>query len=83
MDRFSADVRAAMSANRANWNSRVAVHTAPDGYRLARLIDDPTALSDVVDFDKRYLGDLTGQDLVHLQCHLGSDTVSLARLGAS
>lgn len=83
MNRFSADVRAAMSANRANWDSRVAVHTGPDGYRIDRLVDDRSALSTVIDFDRRYLGDLTGQDLVHLQCHLGTDTVSLARLGAS
>ncbi len=82
MDRFGADVRAALATNRANWNSRVAVHTGPDGYRLDRLIDDPSALTDVVAFDRNYLGDLTGQDVLHLQCHLGTDTVSLARLGA-
>lgn len=82
MDRFGADVRAAILANKANWNSRVAVHTGPDGYQLDRLIDDPNALTNVVDFDRDYLGDLTGQDVLHLQCHLGTDTVSLARLGA-
>lgn len=83
MDQFGAEVRAALTANRANWNSRVAVHTGPDGYHLDRLVDDPAALSNVVDFDRRYLGDLTGNDLLHLQCHLGTDTVSLARLGAN
>jgi SAM-dependent methyltransferase len=83
MDQFAAELRAAMAANRANWDSRVPVHTGPDGYRLDRLIDDPTALTNVVDFDRHYLGDLSGQSVVHLQCHLGTDTVSLARLGAS
>lgn len=72
-----------MAANRANWDSRVAVHTGPEGYRLDRLVEDPSALSDVVDFDRRYLGDLSGQSVVHLQCHLGTDTISLARLGAA
>ena len=38
-------------------------------------------LSDVVAFDAPHLGDLTGLDVVHLQCHIGTDTVSLARLG--
>ena len=36
----------------------------------------------MVRFDRRRLGDLTGVKGVHLQCHIGTDTVSLARLGA-
>ncbi len=80
---FGPDETAGMAANRANWDARVPIHTGPNGYRLDRLVDDPTAVSNVVEFDRRYLGDLVGVDLVHLQCHLGSDTVSLARLGAS
>lgn len=68
--------------NLANWESRVPVHTGDGGYDLQRYVDDPTALSDVVAFDARHLGDLTGQRVVHLQCHIGTDTLSLARLGA-
>ena len=33
-------------------------------------------------FDLPRLGDIAGLDGVHLQCHIGTDTVSLARLGA-
>ena len=36
----------------------------------------------VVRFDLPRLGDIAGLDGVHLQCHIGTDTVSLARLGA-
>ena len=36
----------------------------------------------VVRYDLPRLGRLDGLDVVHLQCHLGTDTVSLARLGA-
>ena len=72
-----------MAANQANWDARVPIHAGPTGYRIDRLVDDPAALSDVVAFDRRYLGDLTGVELVHLQCHLGTDTISLAKLGAS
>ena len=32
-------------------------------------------------YDRPWLGDLTGLDVVHLQCHIGTDSVSLARLG--
>ena len=68
--------------NLANWESRVPVHTGEHGYDLQRLVDDPTAISDVVAVDREHLGDLTGARTLHLQCHIGTDTVSLARLGA-
>ncbi|MDQ7993739.1 MAG: class I SAM-dependent methyltransferase, partial [Propionicimonas sp.] len=69
-----------LAVNRANWDARVAPHLAA-GYGIDRLLADPGALSDVVRFDLPRLGDLTGLDVVHLQCHLGTDTLSLARLG--
>lgn len=68
--------------NHANWESRVPVHTAADGYDLAAF-DNPDHLSDVVRYDAPRLGRLDGLNVVHLQCHIGTDTVSLARLGAS
>lgn len=69
------------SINLANWEARVPLHTAPDGYELAAF-DDPAYLSPVVRYDLPRLGRLDGLDVVHLQCHIGTDTVSLARLGA-
>jgi SAM-dependent methyltransferase len=36
----------------------------------------------VVQFDLPRLGDLSGLRGIHLQCHIGTDTVSLSRLGA-
>lgn len=67
--------------NHANWESRVPFHVASDEYGLARF-DDPSFLSSVVRFDQPRLGDVAGLDVVHLQCHIGTDTLSLARLGA-
>ena len=69
------------SANLANWEDRVPIHIGPDGYALAEFAD-PAHISKVVQFDAERLGDLTGLDVVHLQCHIGTDTVSLSRLGA-
>ena len=66
--------------NRANWNSRVPVHAT--GYDLDRFRTEPDFLSGVVRFDVPRLGDVGGLDAVHLQCHIGTDTLSLARLGA-
>lgn len=69
--------------NLENWEARVPVHMAPDGYGAQALADDPAALSTVVAYDAPRLGDLAGLRAVHLQCHIGTDTLSLARLGAT
>src|SRR5579863_4024216 len=70
-----------VEVNRANWNSRVAHHV--QGYGLDQFRDDPQHLSEVVTFDLARLGSITGLEVVHLQCHIGTDTLSLARLGAA
>ncbi|UOR01113.1 class I SAM-dependent methyltransferase [Leucobacter allii] len=72
------------AVNRANWDDRAALHAARDGsgYGVQRYIDDRSALSDVVRFDLPRLGDIAGLRTAHLQCHIGTDTLSLARLGA-
>lgn len=69
--------------NRANWDARVPHHATSDEYGLDRYREDPARLSDVVRFDVPLLGDVAGLEVVHLQCHIGTDTLSLARLGAS
>jgi len=70
------------AVNLANWEERAPAHAASPDYGFDRFISDPTYLSDVVAFDRPRLGDLTGLRGVHLQCHIGTDTLSLARLGA-
>jgi SAM-dependent methyltransferase len=74
------DEEAALAANLANWEARVPVHVA--AYGIDRFVEDPAYLSSVVRYDAPALGDLTGLRVAHLQCHLGTDTLSLARLGA-
>ncbi|TCM45571.1 bifunctional 2-polyprenyl-6-hydroxyphenol methylase/3-demethylubiquinol 3-O-methyltransferase UbiG [Kribbella sp. VKM Ac-2568] len=68
--------------NRASWDERVPAHAASPDYMLERFVEDPDFLSGVVRFDVPRLGDISGLRGVHLQCHIGTDTVSLARLGA-
>jgi SAM-dependent methyltransferase len=69
--------------NRASWDDRVPAHAAAPEYRVDRFIEDPSYLSAVVRFDLPRLGQIAGLRGVHLQCHIGTDTISLARLGAS
>ncbi len=71
------------AVNRANWDERVPAHAASPDYGVQRFIADPAYLSAVVRFDLPRLGDVAGLRGVHLQCHIGTDTISLARLGAS
>jgi len=76
----------ARAANLANWEDRVPIHK--HGYNLQAFVDDPEYLSLVARDDlvamEPYLpgGSLRGLALAHLQCHIGSDTVSFARAGA-
>ncbi len=71
-----------LALNRANWDERAPAHAASPDYGLARFVADPDHLSSVVRFDAALLGDLRGVTGLHLQCHIGTDTLSLARLGA-
>ena len=71
-----------LTVNRKNWDERAPAHAASPGYALDKFLGDPSYLSDVVRFDVPRLGDIRGLRGVHLQCHIGTDTVSLARLGA-
>lgn len=70
-----------LEVNRANWNSRAPIHAG--SYGVERYLTDSDAISGVVAFDLPRLGRLDGLDVVHLQCHIGTDTLSLARLGAA
>ena len=68
-----------VGVNRANWDSRVPAHL--EGYGVEDFVRDPAHLSEVVRYDLERLGDISGLDVVHLQCHIGTDTISLARCG--
>jgi SAM-dependent methyltransferase len=58
-------------------------HAASKDYNLHQFLVDPQYLSETVKFDLPRLGDITGLRCIHLQCHIGTDTLSLARLGAA
>jgi SAM-dependent methyltransferase len=68
--------------NRAAWDERASAHAQSPDYSVERFLEDPAFLSGVVRFDLPRLGSISGLTGVHLQCHIGTDTVSLARLGA-
>jgi SAM-dependent methyltransferase len=68
--------------NLAAWDERAPAHARSAGYKVRHFHEDPAYLSDVVQFDIPLLGDVSGLTGAHLQCHIGTDTISLARRGA-
>jgi SAM-dependent methyltransferase len=68
-----------IAANRANWNARTPAHLASSFYDVEGwLAEGRGPLRD----EAEALGDVTGLRLVHLQCHIGLDTLAWARAGA-
>ena len=81
-----------LEANRANWDERVPVHL--DAYDADGFVADPALITSVAREDLALMAPhlpapddaaqpLAGLDLLHLQCHVGTDTLSFARLGAN
>ncbi len=68
--------------NRLQWDERAPAHANSPDYHVANFGEDPDYLSHVVRFDLPRLGDVAGLRGIHLQCHIGTDTISLSRLGA-
>ena len=68
-----------LEANRANWDERVPIHAGGEFYDLASFKEGQERLRP---FEIEEVGDVSGRDLVHLQCHFGIDTLSWARRGA-
>jgi SAM-dependent methyltransferase len=65
--------------NRAMWDERVPLHLRSDLYNVPRFKAGGLSLKA---HEINDLGDVSGKDLIHLQCHFGKDTLSWARLGA-
>ena len=83
--RIEIDWESARASNRDNWEDRVPLHE--EAYAISAL-DDPNHLTGVIRTDLAALvpflpeGTVSGLDVCHLQCHIGTDTLSLARAGA-
>lgn len=68
-----------LEANRALWNQRVSFHRDSALYGVEEWKRGEDSLNWI---ELELLGDVRGKELIHLQCHFGQDTLSLARRGA-
>jgi 2-polyprenyl-3-methyl-5-hydroxy-6-metoxy-1,4-benzoquinol methylase len=67
------------AANLLRWDEAVPLHEASELYDLEGVRAGRDAIRP---FELVELGNVEGLDLLHLQCHLGTDTLSWARHGA-
>lgn len=79
VSRFDDNVQQMITANQANWDARTPIHVASAFYGV-----DGTRSAEVwfADFEWTDLDELRGRDVLHLQCHLGTETVAFADRGA-
>lgn len=69
--------------NEANWNDRANLHMNGGYEGIDELVSDPHAISPELAEDIDRFGPLDGKSVIHLQCHLGTDTIGFPRRGAS
>ena len=68
-----------IEVNKQAWNKRTELHIKSDFYKYDEFVAGANSLTEI---ELGILGDLTGKRILHLQCHFGQDSISLARLGA-
>lgn len=68
-----------LTINRLAWNNKVDSHLNSDFYDLPGFISGNSSLNSI---ELDLLGDVKGKSILHLQCHFGQGSISLARLGA-
>ncbi len=73
------EIRRYTSENRRGWNLRAVQHFDSEFYAAAAFREGQSSLHRL---EIEEVGDVTGQSLLHLQCHFGLDTMSWSRLGA-
>lgn len=66
-------------ANKELWNKRTVVHKDSSFYDLPSFLNGKSSLNEI---ERRELGNIQGKTVLHLQCHFGMDSLSMARLGA-
>ena len=67
------------AANRARWDELVAPHLTASGYTVDALRAGDRRLHPI---EESVIGDVAGLSVLHLQCHFGLDTLTLAQRGA-
>jgi ubiquinone/menaquinone biosynthesis C-methylase UbiE len=68
-----------LNINRKLWNDKTSIHYQSDFYDVESFNQGKDSLNPI---EIELLGDISGKSVLHLQCHFGMDSISLARRGA-
>jgi len=68
-----------IETNKKAWNKRTPIHIKSDFYNNDAFMKGKSSLKSI---ELNAIGDVTKKSLLHLQCHFGQDSISLARMGA-
>lgn len=68
-----------ISINKKAWNDKTPYHVASAFYNMPAFLNGKSSLQQI---ELELLGGLAGKKVLHLQCHFGQDTLSMARMGA-
>ncbi len=68
-----------ININKKLWDKRTAIHYKSKFYNVTSFLKGKDSLNAI---ELALLGDIKGKDILHLQCHFGMDSISLARHGA-
>jgi 2-polyprenyl-3-methyl-5-hydroxy-6-metoxy-1,4-benzoquinol methylase len=68
-----------LEINKKLWNEKTPIHLKSDFYELDEFLNGKNTLKPI---ELSLLGDISGKSILHLQCHFGQDSMSLARMGA-
>ncbi|HET9733207.1 MAG TPA: class I SAM-dependent methyltransferase [Acidimicrobiales bacterium] len=74
-----AEEREWVAANRAMWDDLAKAHPDTEFYDVSGVV---AGRDDLRPWEDQELGPVAGLDLIHLQCHIGTDTIGWARRGA-
>lgn len=68
-----------LEINRNSWNAKVDPHLKSDFYFVDEFLKGRSSLNSI---ELELLGDVKSQNILHLQCHFGQDSISLSSMGA-
>lgn len=65
--------------NKFNWNQKASINYGSEYYDVENF---KKTLCSLYPLDLKLIGDIKGKKILHLMCHFGMDTLSLANMGA-
>jgi len=68
-----------LEVNKKAWNTKTDIHLDSEFYDVDGFLEGDTSLKSI---ELELLGDIKAKSILHLQCHFGQDSISLARMGA-